>query len=154
MDPFTIATGVVGIAGLAIQIAQVTTDYIRDAASAPTEICNLEAQLNALSQVLKSLADLLRSPDMENKLFDSGSGLPLILQSCQAQLEKLYKKLHGKNVNDKGRFYRSVERMRWPLEKKDVVETTRRLFECSQAFHFCLEIGNWYEYNIILWIWV
>lgn len=122
----------------------ITIEYVNDATSAPTEIHSLALQLGALSDVLKKLEGLLRSGSIEDTLFDHDSGLCLVLQSCQKQLESLYKKLNRKDAKDKSKIHTSIERMKWPLEKKGVVEATRRLYECFQAFHFCLTIANWY----------
>jgi hypothetical protein len=147
VDPFTLATGIVGICSLAIQIAQVTTEYVDGVVSAPAEIHDLDLQLRALGDTLKKLQDLLSSGAIDGTLFDPGSGLCLVLQSCQKQLEGLFKKLSKRGAKDTNIIDSSLKRIRWPLEKKEVVEATRRLYECSQAFHFCLTIENWYLYK-------
>jgi hypothetical protein len=149
LDPFTLATGIVGICGLAIQVAQITTEYIDGVASAPTEICQLDLQLHALSDTLKMLEDLLRSDSIDDTLFDPASGLGLVLRSCQKQLESLLKKLSRRDGTASSKISSSLGRMKWPFEKKEVVETTRRLHECCQVFHFCLTMDNWYAYKCL-----
>jgi hypothetical protein len=144
VDPFTLATGIAGICSLAIQVAQITTEYIDGVASAPVEICQLNFQLCALSNTLKKFQDLLSSGSIDDTLFDPGSGLCLVLQGCQRQLETFFQKLSGRHGKDNIKITTSIERMKWPFEKKDVIETTRRLHECSQVFLFCLTIDNWY----------
>ena len=147
VDPFSLATGIVGIFSLAIQIAQITTEYVDAVASAPTEIKQLDLQLRTLSDVLEKLKNLLSGGSIDDTLFDPGSGLCLVLQSCQEQLQSLFKKLSRRGAKDKNKFHSSFQKMKWPLDKKEVVEATRRLYECSQAFHFCLTIDNWYLYG-------
>jgi Fungal N-terminal domain of STAND proteins len=143
IDPFTLGTSIVGIVSLAIQVAQVTTTYVSDVQSAQTEINSLALQLSALSDVLQKLQELLRSGSIDGTFFQPGSGLCLVLQSCQKQLESLYKKLDRKNDKGRTKVSASIQRLKWPLEKKESVEATRRLYEWSQTFHFCLTIANW-----------
>jgi hypothetical protein len=144
IDPFTLGTSIVGIVSLAIQVAQITTTYIGDVHYAQTEINNLVLQLSTLSEVLQKLHELLRSGAIEDTFFQPGSGLCLVLQSCQKQLESLYKKLYRKNDKERTKLSASIQRLKWPLEKNECVEATRRLYERSQTFHFCLTIANWY----------
>lgn len=145
VDPFTLATGIVGICSLAIQLTHVTTEYVDGVASAPAEVCRLNLQLRALSDTLKKLQDLLGSDSIDGVLFDSNSGLCLVLESCRNQLSSLFKKLSKRAGKDTNMIHSSLNRMKWPLEKKEVVEATSRLYECSQVFHFCLTMDNWYE---------
>lgn len=164
MDPFTLATGFVGIFGLCIQISHVTEEYISHASSAPKEIQDLNIQLKALADVWEKLDTFLKGNAAAKLHFQPTSGLYLLLKSCLTQLESLQKKLgangqrreaNGQKREAKGPTKETPEaegrtkklsirqRLLWPLKANECVETTRRLYECSQAFQFCLVISNW-----------
>jgi len=144
MDPFTIATGVAGILSLGIQITQITNEYIKSVKSAPKEVQDLAIQTNALIDVLKKLEEFLRSGSAEHITFQPDSGLQLVLNNCQTKLECLFKKLKRRHPSDKRKLSAALDRLTWPLEKQECVETLRRLYEYTQTFHFCLTITNWY----------
>jgi hypothetical protein len=143
IDPFTLATGVAGILSLSIEVAKITGEYVGSAKSAPKEVQDLAFQTDALSDVLKKLVEFLRSDATEHVVFQPNSGLHLVLKRCETQLGSLCKKLKGLNASNKTKLSSALNRLSWPLEKKECVETTRRLHECAQTFHFCLTIANW-----------
>jgi hypothetical protein len=143
MEPFTLATGIVGILSLCIQITDITKEYVSSATQAHKEAEDLARQTEALSDVLKKLVEFLRSDAVKDISFEPNSGLNLALGCCQTQLESLYKKLKKQNAQDKNKLVAVWDRLMWPLDKKDCVEIIRRLQECAQTFHFCLTITNW-----------
>ena len=143
IDPFSLATGIVGIASLAIQVAQIAKGYIDDVEAAPEEIRNLAHQLGALAEVLNQLGDLLRSGAIDGTNFGPKSSLCIVRQSCEKQLQVLYKRLNEKSTKSKNKIQSSLDRLKWPLEKKEAKEVTRRLHECSQTFQFCLNVDQW-----------
>lgn len=143
VDPFTLATGVAGILSLSIQLAKATKNYVDGIKSAPREVEELLLKTNALSEVLEKLVVFLRSDHVERIAFQPDSGLSSVLKHCEKRLECLCKKLKSLTVSDKTKLSSALDRLKWPLEKKECEETTRHLHECAQTFHFCLTIGNW-----------
>ncbi len=141
MDPFTLATGIVGILGLSIQITDIIKEYISSVAQARKEAEDLACQIGALGEVLKKLIEFLRSDNVKDVSFEPSSGLNLALGCCQMQLESLYKKLKKPNAPNK--LTAVWDRFTWPLDKKDCTEIIRHLQEYAQTFHFCLTITNW-----------
>jgi hypothetical protein len=129
MDPFTLATGIVGVLSLCIQITGITKEYISSATQARKEVEDLARQTEALSDVLKKLVKFLRSDDVKDISFEPNSGLHLALGCCQKQLENLFKKLNRQNAQDKNKLMSAWDRLIWPLDKKDCVEIIRRLQE-------------------------
>ncbi|KAL1874221.1 hypothetical protein VTK73DRAFT_548 [Phialemonium thermophilum] len=162
MDPFSIATGVAGLASLAIQLAEAASRYAGSVRSASHEIASLRAQLQALTEVLNQLEAFLRSSDAANVSFAPGSGLSAVMQSCGKILERLFRKLHDKaskseqarlgdnlaatgSMADGGEGSKNVrllKRLAWPFEKDEVLTLCSRLHECVQTFSFCLNMSN------------
>jgi hypothetical protein len=143
MDPFTLATGVAGLLNLSSEIVKITKEYVRCVKSAPEEIHDLGLQANALSDVLGKLMAFLRSDAAERITFQPDSQLYLILEHCRRQLESLCKKLKDLNAPNRSKFSSALDRLKWPLEKKECMETSRHLRELAQTFHFCLTVTNW-----------
>lgn len=146
IGPFTIATGVAGILGLSIEVTILARKYISGVKSTPKEVDDLIFQTNALGYVLEKLREFLRNDAAEHIIFQPNSGLSLILKSCEKQLESLYKKLQVFKETDKSRFMSVLDRLIWPLDKQECVEAIRCLHECTQTFHFCLTMANWFVF--------
>lgn len=138
-----IVSCVVGLASLTIEVATVTTRYINGVKSAPQEIIDLSIQTKALSNVLERLEAFLQNDVEDRVLFQPESSLSLVLEHCRVQLEGLSKQLEVLNRPDKGKLSYSLDKLKWPLNRKQCLETARRLHEYTQTFHFCLSLNHW-----------
>ncbi|PGH07088.1 hypothetical protein AJ79_06366 [Helicocarpus griseus UAMH5409] len=142
MDPLSIVSGAAGLTGLTFEVARITTLYIREVKSAPQEIIDLSIETTALSDVLQRLEAFLQTEVKDSILFEPKSGLALVLEHCRVQLDTLCKKVNGLNCPDKGRLATPWGKLKWPLDRKECLETARRLHECTQTFHFCLSLNH------------
>src|SRR3954453_5617480 len=55
IEPFSLATGIVGILNLSIEITTIAKEYVGSARQAPNEVQDLALQTDSLSDVLKKL---------------------------------------------------------------------------------------------------
>lgn len=136
-DPLSIAASVAGLISLSVEVTKIANEYASSVKSAPEEIKELAIQTEALSQVLVKLRD-----DAAEDVFQPNSYLCSVLEYCESQLKGLSEKL-GQWTTPENRLDAVRGRLiRWPLERKECIETTKRLYECAQMFHLYLTLSS------------
>jgi hypothetical protein len=97
MEPLSGAASVIAVIQLTGAIAQICGSYIRKVDEARQDIIHLQEEVDALSQILKSLNNLLHSTD-RTKLGASND----LIDSCQMLLD-------SHNINGKNRSQKNTE---------------------------------------------
>ena len=142
-DPLSFVAGVAGLTSLAIELLKILNAYASDAKSAPTHVSQLLMEVKALSTVLRQLQSFLYDNDINQESFKETSALLSIITICKTKLENLYQKLKKKYPGKKG-VLRLIDRLQWPFDKQECVDTITALNRCTQIFNFSLNISNWY----------
>ena len=151
MDPLSIASGAAGLLSLTFQAVGLINRYVRNASSAPSDIAQLQDQLQALLRVLRLLGDFLASEDAESLEFATDSALEHVRKSCEAILQDLVRRLDQKSAggNDEGapasgeardKKFAMMRRLTWPFKKGEIQESCSRLHDAVQTFNFCLTL--------------
>lgn len=91
IDPFTAATGAVGIVGFALQSAQQLSTAIDGVAEAPANLVAIRGDLKALSNNLNKLQMQVTNEGPDERLL--GEGLLEALKSCRADCHSFEEKL-------------------------------------------------------------
>jgi len=146
-DPFTLATGVVSIISLAVQLATVANEfarYTKEALSGPQQLLE---ELKALSTVLEQLYDFLKTqaPGLN---FSKISALHIASNGYEARLKRISQKLqqYSKAATDGkalGNISHALHRMKWPLEVKETQEAAKDIHHYAQVFMLALTVEGW-----------
>ncbi|KAE8448932.1 hypothetical protein EG329_008728 [Mollisiaceae sp. DMI_Dod_QoI] len=139
MDPFSLATGVVGVLGVTIQLSQIVITYIHSTKNATKAASDLSASLTILESTLKSLDIFLRSENAKNNSFEHTSVLCCASVSCKARLDVLYNKLSKHSAN---RMIRAIEYLKWPFNEGENRTTVTDLQGFIQTFQFSMTIDG------------
>ena len=138
IDPFTLATGVVGILGLAIQVAQITSTYVDGVRYAPEYIENFRRELDSLTKVLEKLDSFLKNERAKGPAFDELAVLCTTRHACEAKLTDCLTKL--KTSTEGGRVAQALHRVKWPLDADATRAIVADLGRYTATFHFALNI--------------
>ena len=115
--------------------------------SAPQDATTLHNELCALVQVLAHLRDFLDDEETNalGNAFEKSSALVAAVDLCAAEITALRVKLRAFKLKPgDGRTLRQKwERLRWPFQKDEIVQTVCKLRHCTQIFHFSLSISQW-----------
>ena len=93
IDPFTAATGAVGIVGFALQSAQQLSTAIDGVAEAPANLVAIRGDLQALSSNLNKLQMQVVNEGADERLLQMDEGLSGALKSCGADCHKFEEEL-------------------------------------------------------------
>lgn len=135
MDPFSLAVGVAGPAGLAATAIRYARSYISAANCGKDSIAALITELEALQANLNSLESFLRSASAKDIAFQPTSVLQSCRTTCEASLELLCKKLDQVSGS-------KTSRLLWPLSEKENQKTMQDLRNFSQWIQFALSIDR------------
>ncbi len=140
MDPFSLATGVVGVLGVTIQVSQIVSSYIdgvKNAAKATTELLTT---LTVLHSTLTRLDSFLRSESARDNSFEYTSVLYSATCACKTKLELLHSKL---SKHESSRMNRAIHQLRWPFDEKENRTAVQDLQGFIQTFQFALTVDGW-----------
>src|SRR4051812_1025134 len=113
IDPFSLASGVVGILGLALEVTETIHSFTSSVSAAHEESANLALEVEQLSCVLQQFASFLRSDKAKDIAFQPTSGICNVMGLCQGQLQGLRTMLGKLDAPGKGKLARAVERLKW-----------------------------------------
>jgi hypothetical protein len=91
MDPLSLSASIAGLLSLSLEVTKILTNFLSTVKSAPSEANSLTTEVTALSQVLETLVEVLRSDDSEVTTFDEQSILCSIISACQEHIGSLFK---------------------------------------------------------------
>lgn len=140
MDPFTLATSVLGLLGVTIQVSQIVSSYIDGVANASKAATELSTTLTILHSTLTHLDAFLRSENARDNSFEYTSVLCSATGACKTRLERLHSKL---SKDDGSRMNRAIRHFKWPFDEKENRTAVQDLQGFIQTFQFALTIDGW-----------
>ena len=150
MDPFTLATGIAGILGLAGTVLASCYQYGCAVVDAPRELKQLANEITALTGVLNALkASIDPQPDIDGlppsyyqtKLSDGeATGLKEAMKGCEQALNDVNEDLKRSRADPTKRFGSAVRRLKWPLTQKDSMDIVSRLERYKLTFNTAIGI--------------
>ena len=135
MDPFSLAVGIAGLAGLDTTTIKYARSYISATKSGKDSIAALITELEALQANLNSLESFLRSASAKDISFQPASVLQSCRTTCEASLKLLCKKLDQVSGS-------KTSRLLWPLSEKEHQKTMQDLRNFSHWIQFALSIDG------------
>lgn len=136
MDPFTLATGIAGLIGLAIQLGQITTDYVACVVGADISIGRFQAEVSNLSEVLKELKAFLEAQKSAIVFFSETAVIRKATDACKKTLTDANNKLDRFSKSSK--LPPSIRHMLWPFKEADLEKLVGDLHRYSSTFQFSL----------------
>lgn len=100
VDPFALASGIAGLASLAIEVTRITKEYVQDARNCSKEFAELDEALVALARVLKQLERLLKLESAGKLAFEKTSGLFATYDACKTKMDDVHARLQ-KRLQDR-----------------------------------------------------
>jgi Fungal N-terminal domain of STAND proteins len=143
MDPLSaigLAANVAGLVSLVIEVSHLVADYFASIKNMSTNMKVLREELTALQHVLEQLSSLLHGSGAAGKFFQKSSVLYLTIASCTGDVQEMAVKLKSsKNI-----VARTVQKLHWPFEEKEVSKFNDRLRKHISIYQFSLTMENWY----------
>ncbi|KAL2399710.1 Ankyrin-1 [Exophiala dermatitidis] len=137
MDGVSVASGVAGLLTLALQVSETIVVYVNSVKERSKNIQELHNELLLLGEVLSGLRDFLQSESARKSIFATNSVLHRALQDCRSRIERIGDKL---KVSNGGKVSRTLEKLMWPFEQKEVMHMVENLRRYTQTFQFALTI--------------
>ncbi len=135
-DPFSILVGAVGLAGVALKVAQTTEDFVKGIKGAPQAVQSLSDEISSLREVLKSLDALLgndRDRQRNNDLAHLSPVLMPPLNYCRKSLDDVDEGLRPfVKPLDRSASASKWRAFNWKYRERDVI-TLRRNLNNSQV---------------------
>ncbi|KAI9704411.1 MAG: hypothetical protein M1836_007274 [Candelina mexicana] len=140
IDPFTLATGLVGIISLTIEVTKITAEYASGFQKAPTAIADLQQELVSLTEVLQRLNKFLESQQLIGSAFHDASVLCATKDACERKTIELHRKLSKHNTG--GSLSKTLRRLKWPLDEKENRQAVEDMHRYTETFQFSLNIDG------------
>ena len=129
-EALAIPSAVAGIASFAIQITQISFQYVSSVRNTSKAISAYLQELSALTSVLLRLRSLVDIPDVRDQLPARPDSLSCsALQDCEKELKSLKTRLEKRQ--SRTGFLASVKTLTWPFEERE----TKQLADMFQRFH-------------------
>jgi hypothetical protein len=143
MEPLSamgLAANVAGLISLAIQVSHLLADYSVSIKNLSSGMKLLSEELTSLQHVLKELSAFLHSVDAAGKSFQKSSVLYLAIASCTGDVQEMAVRLKSsKNI-----VARTMEKLHWPFEEKEVIKFNDRLRKHICICQFSLTMEIWH----------
>ena len=140
MDGLSVASGVVGLLSLCIQVGKALSEYSMGVANAAESVRSLQHEFLTLEHVVTQLESFLRSQNLQDKSFNQTSVLCAAVGGCKDQVSGILTKLKR---SDNGSISRAVRKLAWPFQEKEVVSLVEKLRRYIQTFEFSLTVEGW-----------
>lgn len=137
MDGVSVASGIAGLITLALQVGEAIAVYVNSIRERSKTIQELHDELLLLGEVLSRLRDFLRAESARGKSIDPHSVLSQAISACRDRIERIGDRL--KPVEG-GKLIRTLDRLRWPFEQREVMQMVENLRRYSQTFQFAFTI--------------
>lgn len=138
IDPFTLATGVFGILGLAIQLAQVTKQYTDSVMGASKSISALHDELKRMADILVELKLFLDTQKSTSPTFKETSVMCRTTKACEAMFVEANKKMEP--FKQPSGIKKVIAPFRWPLSEEGTRKLTLDIQRYTATFQFSLTI--------------
>ncbi|KAI5808430.1 hypothetical protein BZA77DRAFT_329781 [Pyronema omphalodes] len=141
MDGFTIATGVTGFLGLALETSKILEAYVDAVQSAPEDVRNILAEVTALYHALKQFVRFIEED--YNESFAETSVLVAAIADYKDQITKLYKQVKKIELRcEKCQSAQFMEPLEWPICKEDYGSTILSFQRFTRIFQFASNMSN------------
>lgn len=137
MDGVSVASGIAGLISLALQVSGTVAIYINSIKERAKNIQELHDELLLLGEVLSGLRDFLASELAKGRSFDNNSVLQNAIRDCRTRIERVGDKL---KPSEGGKFARTLDKLKWPFEQREVTHMVESLRRYGQTFHFAVTI--------------
>ncbi|KAL9103979.1 MAG: hypothetical protein Q9163_001041 [Psora crenata] len=139
MDPFSIAAGVVGVAGVLAHVIKNIKVYIHDARNADGMAATMLAELASLHSALLRLNEFLRGESVRGTSLAFGDDAVLVttISACKTKVDTLSSILAQREQTS--RFKRSL---RWPLDKSEHEDALGDIKTFTQWIQLALTIDG------------
>lgn len=135
MDPFSTATGVVGLIAVVAEVTKTVNGYLSAMQERKQDIRDLHQELLLLGAILGQLRDFVATEQMKDACFDDDSVLRNAMVNCGRRLERLGDRLKPPSG---GKLARSLDKLKWPFEQDEVKKLVNSLQRFCQTFQFAL----------------
>jgi hypothetical protein len=142
-EGLALASSVAGLASLAIQLTQVSFQYVSDVRKASKAISSYLQELSVLTSVLLRLQDVVDMPDIRELLAVRPSTLSATaIRECRTELDHLKSKLEKRTSKDG--LLGNLKVLTWPFEEKETRRTVDMLHRFREIFHAALSSDTLY----------
>jgi hypothetical protein len=132
-DPLSITTGVLAL----LQTTAKVTSYLRDVHEADTHKTRLLLEISAVRGILQTLNDLATNATKGDPVLRNIEGLRVPLNEYQSLLSRLEKALRPPLG-----LTRVGKALKWPFEKKEVLEHLATIERCKALFGLALHADH------------
>src|SRR5271170_2943417 len=149
MDPFSITTGVVGAAAVALHSARHVNNFIDGIQGAPRAVSALSKDLQALKNVLETLNTLVNQVHLSGGTARTDF-IPLLkppLENCTTALESIllavkpYTKPSGESKKSRWRGFV------WTFREREVLMLQKTLMDYKMSLDIAISVANLYVYQ-------
>lgn len=139
MDPLSLSASIAGLLSLSLEVTKILTNFFSIVKSASSEASSLVTEVTALSHVLETLFEILRSDDPEVTTFNEQSVLCSIISAYQEHIGSLFKTIMKlRSVKTEG----VLGRLAWPYKKEDCLNRVQILHRYVQTLQVLLIKSN------------
>ena len=136
MDPLSLATGVLALAGTVLTIVTKTNSYLTSVRAASEDVRTFCAELALLKDILVQLKGNLDDGTLPPSRFGDDSVLVVSLNACKNQLEVMRVRLEGMAT-------KRGKKLMWPFKKEECVENLEVIRNLARWLHFGLSVTGW-----------
>lgn len=136
MDPLSITTGVLALAGTVLAIVTRTNSYLTSVRAASADAETFCAELALLKDILARLKGNLDDGTLPPSRFGDDSVLVVSLRACKNQLEEMRVRLESM-VRKRGR------KLMWPFKREECVKNLEVISNLARWLHFGLSVTGW-----------
>jgi hypothetical protein len=133
MDPLSLVTGVLALAGTVLTIVTRTNAYVVGVRTASENARTFCAELALLKDILERLKGNLDDGTLPSSRFGKDSVLVVSLNACKNQLEVVRVKFEGLVANRR-------RKLMWPFNREECVENLEVIRNLARWLHFGLSV--------------
>ena len=136
MDPLSLTTGVLALAGTVLAIVTKTNSYLTSVRAASADADSFCTELALLKDILARLKGNLDDGTLPPSRFGNDSVLVVSLHACRNQLEVMRTRLESM-AKKRGK------KLMWPFKKEECVENLEVIRNLARWLHFALSVTGW-----------
>ena len=136
MDPLSLTTGVLALAGTVLTIVTKTNSYLTSVRAASADAQTFCTELALLKDILTQLKGNLDDGTLPTGRFSDDSVLVVSLHACRNQLEAMRARFEDL-VKKRGK------KLMWPFNKDECVKDLDMIRNSARWLHFGLSVTGW-----------
>lgn len=136
MDPLSLTTGVLALAGTVLTIVTKTNSYLTSVRAASADAETFCTELALLKDILARLKGNLDDGTLPPSRFGDDSVLVVSLHACRNQLEVMRTRLEGM-ARKRGK------KLMWLFKKEECAENLDVIRNLARWLHFGLSVTGW-----------